>query len=205
LNKTTLIPLSLVTSFLAGLSVSLFGPAALGADELVMLGEWLLFLFIFIVSVDVGAGLSRRVISSMGRDALVLSLATVLGSVAAGLMLSSLLGLDAKLTLSSSMGMGWYSLTGPLVAASLGPMAGATAFLSSFLRELFTFIAYPTAARFAGARNAVVLGGATTMDTTLAMIAACAGPEVASVSFLHGLIISVITPFAVSFVLSLPI
>jgi uncharacterized membrane protein YbjE (DUF340 family) len=100
------------------------------------------------------------------------------------------------------MGMGWYTLAGPLITASLGTMAGAVAFFSNFIRELFTFLAYPVFASRLGKRNAITLGGATTMDTTLTIVSAVGGRETAAVSFLHGLIISLLVPFLLAFALT---
>jgi uncharacterized membrane protein YbjE (DUF340 family) len=154
------------------------------------------------VSVDVGAGLDRRTVSSLGKDALLLSAGTVMGSLMVGLAFSFVPSLGMKGALAASLGMGWYTLDGPLVTASLGALAGATGFLSNFLRELFTFLAYPVFRRRLGSRSSISLGGATTMDTTLTVISAVGGEEVAALSFLHGVIITILVPFLVSLALA---
>ena len=93
------------------------------------------------------------------------------------------------------------TLDGPLVASYLGSVAGATAFFSNFIRELFTFVAYPFFRSQLGSRNAICLGGATTMDTTLTVVSAVSGPDVGAVSFLHGVIVTLLVPILVSLAL----
>jgi uncharacterized membrane protein YbjE (DUF340 family) len=195
-------PAILVSSLLAGLLVSLVDLQGVTSDELSPVVGYLLMIFIFIVSVDVGAGLDRRTVGQLGQDAVFLSAATSTGSLAVGLVLSPLLGLGLKATVATTLGMGWYTLDGPLVASYLGSVAGATAFFSNFIRELFTFVAYPFFRRRVGSRNAICLGGATTMDTTLTVVSAVSGPEVGAVSFLHGVILTLLVPFLVSFALT---
>jgi uncharacterized membrane protein YbjE (DUF340 family) len=196
-------PVLLIGSLIAGLLLSSADLRGVSSAEMSPYVEYLLMIFVFIVSVDVGAGLDRRTVSSLGRDALLLSAGTVTGSLIAGLAFSLVPSLGLKGALAASLGMGWYTLDGPLVTASMGALAGATGFLSNFLREVFTFIAYPSFRRRMGARNSISLGGATTMDTTLTVISGVGGKEVGALSFLHGVIITLIVPFLVSLALSI--
>lgn len=195
-------PALLVGSLIAGLVLSSVDLNGVTADEVSQLVELLLMAFVFIVSVDVGAGLDRRRVSSLGKDAMLLSAGTVVGSLVVGLAFSFVPSLGLKGALAASLGMGWYTLDGPLVTASLGALAGATGFLSNFFRELFTFFAYPLFRRKFGSRSSISLGGATTMDTTLTVISAVGGNEVGALSFLHGVIITILVPFLVSLVLA---
>jgi uncharacterized membrane protein YbjE (DUF340 family) len=203
--KPYIMPFLLVLSLLGGLLSSLADVQSLGLTEsdLNALVEYLLIIFIFVVSVEVGASLTRGTISSLGKDTLLLTASTISGSLAAGLAASLLPGVGLKLSLATSLGMGWYTLTGPLVAASLGTLAGAVAFFSNFIRELFTFFAYPLLKGRLGARNSIALGGATTMDTTLTVVAAAAGRETAALSFMHGALVSILVPLLVSLALAL--
>jgi len=196
-------PALLVGSLIAGLALSSLDLNGVTADQVSSLVDILLMVFVFIVSVDVGAGLDRRTVSSLGKDALLLSAGTVMGSLMVGLAFSFVPSLGMKGALAASLGMGWYTLDGPLVTASLGALAGATGFLSNFLRELFTFFAYPVFKRRLGGRSSISLGGATTMDTTLTVISAVGGEEVAALSFLHGVIITILVPFLVLLALAI--
>jgi uncharacterized membrane protein YbjE (DUF340 family) len=203
LRKELAMPALLVGSLLSGLLVSSFTLNGVTPDQVSTLVDILLMAFVFIVSVDVGAGLDRRKVSSLGRDALLLSAGTVTGSLLAGLAFSFIPSLGLKGALAASLGMGWYTLDGPLVTASLGVLAGATGFFSNFLRELFTFFAYPIFRRMLGGRSSISLGGATTMDTTLTVISAVGGNEVGALSFLHGVIITLLVPFLVTLALTI--
>ncbi len=196
-------PALLVGSLLTGLLLSSVDLHGITSDEVSPFVDYFLLIFVFTVSVDVGAGLDRKIVSTLGRDALLLSLGTVAGSVLVGLAFSFVPSLGLRGSMAVALGMGWYTLDGPLVTASLGALAGATGFLSNFLREFFTFIAYPIFRRRLGGRSSISLGGATTMDTTLTVISGVSGQEVGALSFLHGVIITLIVPFLVSLALAL--
>jgi len=194
-------PLILMSSLAAGLLASTFN----FVDSSITLSgavDYVLAIFIFIVSVDVGASITRGVVSNLGIDALKLATSTLLGSIIVGFLVALLPGVNPIMVLSAAMGMGWYTLAGPLVSASLGAAPGAIAFFSNFVRELFTFLTYPLFASKFGKRNAITLGGATTMDTTLTVISAVGGSKVAAVSFMHGLITTLFVPVLITLILS---
>jgi len=195
-------PLLLVGSLAAGLLVSSLGFDGVTSAEVSPFVDYLLIIFIFIVSVDVGAGLDRKTVSSLGKDAILLSSGTVAGSALVGLAFSFIPALGLRGSMAVALGMGWYTLDGPLVTASMGALAGATGFLSNFFRELLTFVVYPSFRRRLGGRNSISLGGATTMDTTLTVISGVGGQEVSALSFLHGVIVTLMVPFLVSLALA---
>jgi uncharacterized membrane protein YbjE (DUF340 family) len=196
-------PILLVGSLAVGLMLSSMDLKGVTPAEVSPFVDYLLMLFVFIVSVDVGVGLDRKTISSLGRDALLLSAGTVAGSIIVGVAFSFVPSLGLKGSMAAALGMGWYTLDGPLVTASMGALAGATGFLSNFLRELFTFFAYPVFRVRLGGKSSISLGGATTMDTTLTVISGVGGQEVGALSFLHGVIITLMVPFLVSLTLAL--
>ncbi|MEO2152648.1 MAG: lysine exporter LysO family protein, partial [Thermococcus sp.] len=99
-------------------------------------------------------------------------------------------------------GCGWYSLTGPLIA-QYSAVYGAVGFLGNLMREILTIMFYPIAIRKINPEKAVVMGGATTMDTTLPIITKFGGREVALVAFVHGFILTAVVPFLVPLILSL--
>ncbi len=203
MRREVAMPVLLVTSLVAGLILSSLDLKGVTSADVSPFVDYLLIIFVFIVSVDVGSGLDRKTVSSLGRDALLLSTGTVVGSVVVGLAFSIVPSLGLRGSMAVALGMGWYTLDGPLVTASLGALAGATGFLANFLRELFTFVAYPIFRKRLGGRSSISLGGATTMDTTLTVISGVGGKEVGALSFLHGVIITLIVPFLVSLALSL--
>lgn len=202
MKREVMMPILLVGSLLAGLALSSVDLKGLTSNDASTAVDALLMAFVFIVSVDVGAGLDKKMISSLGKDALLLSAGTVVGSLLVGLAFSLVPSLGLKGALAASLGMGWYTLDGPLVASAIGALAGAIGFLSNFFRELFTFLAYPLFRRRLGGRSSISLGGATTMDTTLTVISAVGGQDVEALSFLHGVIITLMVPFLVTLALT---
>lgn len=144
---------------------------------------------------------TRASLRGVRGKALVLPLLGGLGSLAGGWVAGRLAGEPPALALAVAAAFGWYSMAGVLVAQLWGPAAGALAFLANVLRELLTVVAVPFLARLAGRRAwlAVLPGGATTMDTTLPVIAAAARDAgTTALAFVHGLILTLLAPALIS-------
>jgi uncharacterized membrane protein YbjE (DUF340 family) len=122
--------------------------------------------------------------------------ATVAGGLAAGLLGAAAWGGGLGGHLAIALGSGWYSFTGSYLALR-DPLLGAVAFASNLLREAVVLVAYPVLARLVGPLPAVSAGGATTMDTTLPVIARTAGAAVAAVALAHGIIVTLLVPILV--------
>ncbi|HEY8393650.1 MAG TPA: LysO family transporter [Thermaerobacter sp.] len=128
---------------------------------------------------------------------LLVPLAGGLGTLAGGLAAGWLTGTPPREALAAAAAFGWYSLAGVLVDRLAGPAAGALAFLANVLRELLAVLAIPLLApRLGRARRwlLVLPGGATTMDTTLPVIAAATDVPTTALAFLHGLALSLLAP-----------
>lgn len=76
---------------------------------------------------------------------------------------------------------------------------GTVALLSNIMREMITLLCAPLLVRWFGNLAPISAGGATTMDTTLPIIARYAGQEFAVVSIFHGFVIDFSVPFLVTF------
>jgi uncharacterized membrane protein YbjE (DUF340 family) len=159
--------------------------------------SYLLYIMLFLIGLEIG---SERV--RIGKDDLLLPLVTVVGTLAAASLISPLIGLPLKVTLSVAAGFGWYTLAGPLVTSLLGAYAGALAFLSNLLRELISLIFHRTISKI-GCNALIACGGAASMDTFLPFVVDACGPESGVRSFISGLILTLITPLAISFLSSL--
>ena len=191
--------------FLGYVMVSLIAGIAVGrfyAPNFGNLYEVMLYLLILIIGVDLGQSFRVGEIKKLGKLALELPLATLIGSLLGGLMASVLLRIGLKWGLAISAGCGWYSLTGPLIG-QYSPLYGTLGFLANLTREIFTVIFYPVAARRIPGELAVSMGGATTMDTTLPVMTKFGGRDVAVVAFVHGFVLTALVPFVVSFILQL--
>ena len=161
-----------------------------------------LAVMVFCAGADIGS--SRQIVrrfltvKTLGLSLLVL-LATNVGSLGGGLIMGYLMGVPFRDALLVSAGMGWYSLSSVLLSAAVGTETGTLAFLANALRELLTILGIPLLARFCHL-PLVVVGGATSMDSTMPILLQCAGRPAAilgSVEGYHPLSVSVPCPDAV--------
>ncbi|AMQ19422.1 lysine exporter LysO family protein [Thermococcus peptonophilus] len=164
--------------------------------------EIMLDLLILLIGVDLGMSLNAEELKKLGKKSLILPTETLLGSLLGGAVGALMLGINVKWGLAIGAGCGWYSITGPLIA-QYSAIYGAIGFLSNLLREILTIILYPILIKWIPPEKAVVMGGATTMDTTLPIITKFGGRKTTLVAFAHGFILTAVVPFVVSFILSL--
>ncbi|HIP88418.1 MAG TPA: lysine exporter LysO family protein [Thermococcus paralvinellae] len=164
--------------------------------------EIMLYLLIFIIGLDLGRSTRTEELKKLGKMALILPLATVIGSLLGGLLASFLLNIPIKWALGISAGFGWYSLTGPLLA-QYSAIYGVIGFLANLTREILTILFYPLAIKKIPKELAVSIGGTTTMDSTLPIIVKFGGKEITIVAFVHGLILTAIAPFLIPIILQL--
>jgi len=192
-------------SFLYLVLASLFIGFLVGKYTTVQFGslyEVMLYLLIFIIGLDLGRSTRTEELKKLGKMALILPLATVIGSLLGGLLASFLLNIPIKWALGISAGFGWYSLTGPLLA-QYSAIYGVIGFLANLTREILTILLYPLAIKKIPKELAVSMGGATTMDSTLPIIVKFGGKEITIVAFVHGFILTAIAPFLIPIILQL--
>lgn len=199
-----------VTSVAAGFA---FGAAAGGRLEgLGVQVEPAITVLLGLLLVAIGRDLAaewsavRTFILAQGWRLLVWPLAGAAGSLAGAWAAGRLMGLPPSLSLAIGGGFGWYSLTGVLVTHLVGPGPGALAFLANVLRETLTVLAAPALGSLLHPSRrwlAVLPGGATTMDTTLPVLAAATDAPTAAFAFAHGLLLTALVPFLVPLLLSL--
>lgn len=109
-----------------------------------------------------------------------------------------LMGVPFRDALLVSAGMGWYSLSSVLLSAAVGTETGTLAFLANALRELLTILGIPLLARFCHL-PLVVVGGATSMDSTMPILLQCAGRPAAILGFVNGFLLSLEIPLLLLF------
>lgn len=129
-------------------------------------------------------------------------IAAIAGALIAAPIFSIATGFSLRLGLSTALGFGFYSLTGPLVTTAIGPLAGLVAFLTNFFRENLTMVTAPWLGRRIRAEGLTAMGGATTMDTTLYFVTAYGDRDAGSMALASGLVLTVIASLAVPFVLA---
>lgn len=150
-----------------------------------------LALLLFIIGIDLMMSEDKaEKIKNSWKSSMRLVVATVIGSIAGGMIAGALTGMNLKTAMAIGAGMGWYSLTGPYLAAKAGTFAGAVGFTSNFFRELLTIVFYP---KMPDKEAGISAGGATTMDSTLPIIASF-GKDLSLTAFMHGFVISALVP-----------
>lgn len=128
-----------------------------------------------------------------------LPLCTILGTLVATALVSLLLS-HRSLTdcLAVGSGFAYYSLSSIFITEYRGAELGTIALLSNISRELITLLAAPLLVRWFGRLAPIAAGGATTMDTTLPIIARTWGNDLVVVSLFHGFVVDFSVPFLVT-------
>lgn len=158
------------------------------------------FLWVLMFLVGISVGLSKGVFARVrqyGLRILLLPLSVTAASVAAGLPCSLLTGMDLGESVAIASGMGWYSLTGILLTDLAGPEAGAVGFLGNLLREMFSFLVIPWIAARLNHYTAIAPAGATSEDTTLAVLIRCTREEIVVLAVFNGVLCSAAVPVLV--------
>ena len=188
---------AVVLSFIVGVLAGIFLDLQLPGIFL----DVTLMVMLFFIGYDLAVSINYKRLKKLILVSTKLVVATVAGSAFAGLLVALIFQRGMLTFLAASLGMGWYSLTGPLLLKFQGSNPGLLGFLANVLREIFTFIFYPLFYRHVEIA-AVSMAGATSMDTTLPLIRKTSGSEVALVAIVHGWIISTLVPIILMYLLS---
>ena len=157
-------------------------------------------LLILLFSVGIDMGLNKEVftrIRELGFKILLIPAGVIIGSLFGGFLTSFLVNVSVREGLAISAGLGWYSLSGILITEAGNPVAGTIAFLSNVFREMLTFIVVPFIASHMNYYCAIAPAGATAMDTTLGIISRNTNATVAVLSFVSGVICTLVVPVLV--------
>jgi uncharacterized membrane protein YbjE (DUF340 family) len=166
--------------------------------------DFSLILLLFVMGVAFGA--DKEAVAKLrkaGLRILVVPFSIALGSIVGGFVGGYVLGISVVGTMAVSAGFGWYTLAGPMLRQLIGAEFGALGFLVNFFRELLTILAVPFLVKVDRAAP-VAFGGATTMDTTLPVITRYCGSEELITAFSSGFTLSLIAPFTITTIATLP-
>lgn len=132
--------------------------------------------------------------------------------IPAGVLVGSLLGsaaaslaVDVSLreALAVGAGFGYYSLSSIIIAPIAGQSLAVVALLSNLAREIITLIAAPLLARYIGKYAPIAAGGATTMDSTLAVVARLSGGQYTMVAVFSGVVLTFLVPLLIPLILKI--
>lgn len=161
---------------------------------------WALYLLMGLVGLGLGSDTAVfRAIREHRFKVLALPLATIAGTLSGvALVWPFLGGRSLSDCLMVGSGFGYYSLSSILITGSRGAALGTVALIANIVRELLTLLLAPLLARLAGPLAPIAAGGATTIDTTLPVIARFSGKEFIFVSVVHGVVLDFSVPVLVT-------
>lgn len=162
-------------------------------------------LFLLYVSLGVSQRNLPKLLKQMkglGLKIVLLPLMITVGSILGGFLGSLLTPVDVKVSVLSSAGLGYYSLTGAFLTTSLGVEAGSIGFMTNVFRDILTVLLLPLYKRL-GIFSAVASGAGGCMDTMLGPITKTLGEEHLLLVLSVGTLLTVLVPFLLPFLLVL--
>ncbi len=161
---------------------------------------YVLWLLMGLVGLSIGS--DRRlgeILRTLRPRVLLLPLATTVGTFAGVAAASLFLAYSLADCLAVGAGFAYYSLSSIFITQYKGAELGTVALLSNILREILPLVGTPLLVRLLGPLAPISCGGASTMDTTLPIIARYAGRDWIFVSIVHAMILDFSVPFWVIF------
>ena len=158
-------------------------------------------LAILLLGVGIDLGSNDQVIDrlkQLGWKVLLIPLLIAVGSILGTVIVGFILDLSLNESSAIGAGFGWYSLSGVIITKIYSANLGALAFLTNVFREVFAIILIPLLAHHKNEIIVIAPGGATTMDTTLPLIAeSVKQKEVVAFAFISGAVLSSLVPILV--------
>ena len=185
--------------FAAGIAAGLSGliPADIIGDGA---SRFALCALMFCVGISIGS--DSKVLENLRRldpCLLLLPVMTITGTLAGSAIVSFCLpGRGVMDCLAVGSGFGYYSLSSIFINEYKGTELGTVALLANIMREIITLLGAPLMVRWFGKLAPISAGGATSMDTTLPIIARCSGEEYVILSIVHGFSVDFSVPFLVT-------
>ncbi|NLK09066.1 MAG: lysine exporter LysO family protein [Firmicutes bacterium] len=190
----------ILTALVIGIICGKFFPTAYIWQSLDTVVTFALYALLFLIGIDLGQ--NREVwqqIRVHGWRLLLIPAGVIAGTFVGGILAGLVLKMPARESLAVASGFGWYSLTGIIISQMNQVELGALAFIANIFRELFAMVLVPIVAHHLGSLTAVAPGGATTMDTSLPLIAEATDNEATVAAFISGAVLSALVPVLVPF------
>ncbi len=167
--------------------------------------RYILYALILCVGINIGSDKTIfKTIKQHGAKIFLLPLSTIVGTLG-GCLILGLLWDTRSVTdcLAVGSGFAYYSLSSILITDLRGEELGTIALLSNVIRELITLLFAPAIIMLFGKTALISSGGATSMDTTLAIVTRYCGKDWVVISIFHGFIVDFTVPFLVTFFASM--
>lgn len=164
--------------------------------------QYSLYLLMLFVGLSLGSDPRLKEILKTIKFKIVLVPLITIGGTFAGIFIYTLLfnNIPDRDAFAIGAGFGYYSLSSILIGEFSGHDIAIIALLSNVIREIITLLLSPLIGKFFGKIAPICSGGATSMDTTLAIIIRTSGKEYLVSSLFNGISLTILVPFIISFI-----
>lgn len=158
-----------------------------------------LYILMFLVGISIGLheGILKK-IKEYHFKIFIIPAGIIVGSLVGGVICSFITEYSMNESTAVASGLGWYSLAGVTIGNLVSAQLGSIAFLSSLMREIFSFFSIPIISKKLNYFSCIAPAGATSEDTTLPMMIKYTNEETVVLSVLNGIICSSAVPILIS-------
>ena len=162
--------------------------------------NYILPVMMFFVGIGIGGDIKSLYvpIKKYKLKIILIPLATIFGSIIITALISPLFDITTKETIAIGSGFGYYSLSAIFLNKLAGYEIGMMALISNMTREITARLLIPILARYCGKLSPISAAGATSMDTTLPIIATSCGEQFIVISIFHGILVDISVPIIIS-------
>lgn len=162
-----------------------------------------LCMLLFFVGIEIGRNKDIfKQIKSNGYGILLVPLMVAIGSILGSVFGGILIGIPINESSAIGAGFAWYSLSA-IELSKYSVETGALAFITNVCREILALISIPYIAKYIGKLESIAPAGATAMDTSLPIITKYTNGNIAVISFITGVILSLLVPILVPLLIAL--
>lgn len=189
---------------IAGIAIGRFLLPDAWAGAMDSIVTYALAFMVFVVGIDIGRNRAAMLkIRTLGWRVLIVPFSVASGSLLGACLARAVFEMPLKEILAVGAGLGWYSLSGVLIAQLYSVQLGATAFLANVFREMMAFFLIPLLVGYVGKIVSIAPGGATTMDSTLPLVTKVTDTETGLIAFTSGVVLTAAVPLLIPFFLGL--
>lgn len=180
----------------------LFGLFVLPANMAAFMGTFIsigLCILLFFVGIDIGRQENIiKKIKELGLKVILVPMMVALGSIVGTVAGGLLFRMPFNEAAAVGAGFGWYSLSAIELSKHSAEL-GTLAFITNVCREIIAITTIPLVAKYIGKLESIAPAGATAMDTTLPIISKATDGNIAVISFITGVSLSLLVPILVPF------
>lgn len=180
------------------LGVVAYASGLISAETSPISSSAILYLLIFLVGMD----LVHFKLVGLNSKMWMLPCLTLVGSILASLLFSSMSNYSVQESLVLASGFGWFSLSGPMINQLVSPEMGSMAFMVDFFREMLSIVFL----YFLGRKQpigAIGISGAAAMDSALPFIKENCESEYIQYAIVSGFVLTLLAPVFISFTVAL--